>query len=490
MFDNLFINILNLSYVASFVIAFVLIARFLIKNKVPKIFLYLLWIPVFFKLVCPFSFESIWGLLPQESAPISTEIVYAVEPEINTGFTIIDDSINEILPASPDNGNSVNPIQIWLFIGQTIWITGISVLFIYSLISLIKLNSKLKIAMHLRDNIYIADHINSPFVIGIINPKIYLTANLSDCEQEYIIAHEQIHIKRLDHITRAISFLILTIHWFNPLVWLAFVLSSKDMEMSCDESVMNKMDENIKSAYSSSLLRFAVAGNPIHPSPLAFGESDTKSRVKNIMNYKKSSKITAAILTLSIIFFSIFLVSQKISNQTITVNQYDSLEVFTMSNVQNGEKISKTITDQEQISEFAEFFASATVGDDIISEEVTSPYYYQFYKNGKVAVEYIFQDNNYNSRYTDDGLKSIQYTSELSIDNQIKSELELIEAEQMIKLEEIIDKELEALQEQKELLEAELIEQEKIIKESEEILEELQAELEAQEEVLIQSIQE
>lgn len=472
MFDTLFIDILNMSYIASFVIIFVLITRFLMK-KVPKIFVYALWIPVLFKLICPFSFESIWGLLPTETTPISYEIVYEATPEIYTGFTSIDNTVNSVLPTSPEIGNSINPIQVWLFIGQTIWLIGIAVLLIYSIISLIKLNLKLKISMNLRDNIYIADYITSPFVIGFIKPKIYLPPNLSEHEREYIIAHEQIHIKRFDHITRLVSFVVLAVHWFNPFVWLAFILSNKDMEMSCDEAVMNKLDKDIKSDYSNSLLRFAVSKNVIHPTPLAFGESDTKARIKNIMKYKKVNKITAVVLGLAIAVFGIFLVSENISNQAVneiaTDNEYDNLEVFSMSNVQEGEKISTSLTNQEEILALLSYFESGTITSDSNTQDSTNPYYYRFCKDDEVVLEYIFQDNDFSLMYTEDGLKNVEYSGDLSLSDSLIAQLEKFEND-------VIEKE-ELLQNELDELEIELIEEERKTTEDYSELEFMQSEL-------------
>ncbi len=288
MLDDLFLSVLNMSLFASYVIVFVLLARLVLK-KSPKVFSYALWGVVLLRLLCPLSFESALSLIPIGKQPISQNIIYSQTPQISTGMTVVDNMINPILPAPTDVGASINPIQVWLFIGEIVWILGIVVILIYSIISFMKLSRSLITSTPLKDNIYLADHISTPFVLGMIRPKIYLPSSLLENEQNYIIAHELCHIKRFDHITRMLSFLALSIHWFNPLVWIAFVLSGKDMELSCDESVMKSMDIDIKAEYSQSLLRFSTSKRMIHATPLAFGEGNTKGRVKNVLNYKKSA---------------------------------------------------------------------------------------------------------------------------------------------------------------------------------------------------------
>ena len=310
LLDRLFISVLNMSFVAIYVIIFVIIARLLLK-KAPKIFSYALWGVVLLRLLCPFSFESNIGLLPSNTQPIPQDIVYQAIPEINTGINMIDSSINKVLPPVVHPDASINPIQIKIFIYGHIWLIGIAIMAIYSLVQLIKLRKKLIGAIPLKDNIYLADHISSPFVMGLIRPKIYLPSNLSESEQDYIIAHENHHIKRFDHITRILAFIALSVHWFNPFVWFAFILSGKDMELSCDEAVLKKMDKDIRAEYSSSLLRFATGRKLMTATPLAFGEGDTKGRVKNVMKYKKPVIWVSAICFILVSVVAVSLMSNS-----------------------------------------------------------------------------------------------------------------------------------------------------------------------------------
>mgnify|MGYP000913796721 CR=1 FL=1 len=285
MFEKIFLQILNMSFTASFVIILVLIARLLLK-KSPKGLSYALWGVVLFRLICPFSFESMFSLLPAKINPISQDIVYAPIPTIDTGIPAINHTVNQLLPAATPAA-SVNPLQIWVFIGTMVWLLGMAILLIYSIVSLVKLQMRLKNAVHEKDNIYLAEHLDTPFVMGIIRPKIYLPASLTEREKRYILLHEQMHIRRFDHVIKIVSFFVLCLHWFNPLVWIAFFISGKDMEMSCDEAVIKQLGSNVKKEYSSSLLTLATGRRIIGGSPLAFGEGDTKGRIKNVLNYKK-----------------------------------------------------------------------------------------------------------------------------------------------------------------------------------------------------------
>lgn len=301
MLDKLFLQLLNMSFTGGIVILFVLAVRLPLK-KAPKIYSYVLWSVVLFRLICPFSFESALSLLPTKANPISQDIVYMAQPQVDTGVFAINNVVNGSLPpASP--ATSINPLQIWLFIGSLIWLAGMAVMLIYSIVTLLKLNRRLQEAVYFRGNIYLSDRIETAFVIGLFQPKIYLPANLTEKEQEYILLHEETHIRRFDHIIKIVSFLVLCFHWFNPLVWLAFFLSNKDMEMSCDEAVIKKLGHEVKKDYSSSLLTLATGRAIVGGTPLAFGEGDTKSRVKNVLRYKKPAVwvMAAAILVVAVV---------------------------------------------------------------------------------------------------------------------------------------------------------------------------------------------
>lgn len=321
MLDAVFLSVLNMSITASLVTLVVLPVRFFLK-KAPKIFSYALWSVVLFRLICPFSFESSIALLPINSTPISQDILYSAQPRINTGLVTVDNIVTTILPVS-NIGDSVNPLQVLMHVGSIIWFAGMAAMSIYSIIQLVRLKQRLIGSTPLRDNIYLSDHISSPFVMGLIKPKVYLPSSMAKTEHTFIIAHEEYHIKRYDHIARIVSFAALTVHWFNPFVWFAFILSGKDMEMSCDEAVMRKMGTDIRAEYSESLLRFATGRKSINVTPLAFGEGDTKDRVKNVMRYKKPmfgvALVSVVICVAVIICFSVNPVRLPVDNSVNAV---------------------------------------------------------------------------------------------------------------------------------------------------------------------------
>ena len=302
---RLFPIVCNMSLTASVVILAVLAVRLLLR-RAPKVFSYALWAVVLFRLLCPVSVTSAVSLMGALGAPAQerTQRTSAVEyvpadimirgtaPAVTqlpqpplpaeTGGAVSDapaDTAPAAVPAMSFN----EPV----FILTLIWLAGMVLLLAYSLVSLLRLRRRLVGTVRLRDNIYLADHIPSPFVMGLFRPKIYLPSTLTETERGYILRHEQYHLRRRDHLVKFLSFLALCIHWFNPLVWAAFVLSGKDMEMSCDEAVVRELGEDIRADYSASLLSLATGRRIVAGMPLAFGEGDTGSRIRNLLNWKR-----------------------------------------------------------------------------------------------------------------------------------------------------------------------------------------------------------
>lgn len=326
---DLLIAILNMSLKASYVILFVMLVRLLLK-KAPKFISYALWSVVAFRLILPFSFESILSIMPKSTNanPIPRDIVYQQTPQIRSGIKAADHIVNSSLPA-PSALASINPMQIYMFIATCIWIFGLVGMLIYSLVSVIRLKRQLKEAQLLEDNIFEVGNLKTPFVLGIIKPKIYLPAGLNPEERVYIVMHEQTHIRRADHVIKIMTFIILSIHWFNPLVWIAFVLMSKDMELSCDEHVLKEMKEDVKKPYANSLLSLAMGGHMINGSPLAFGEGNVKARIKNVLNYKKPSFWMIAISIIAVAVIGVALITnpkQKDPIQKDLIQQEDIAE--------------------------------------------------------------------------------------------------------------------------------------------------------------------
>lgn len=315
--SSCFITVLNMSLTASYAVLAVIIVRLLLK-RAPKIFSYALWAVVLFRLVCPLSFESTFSLIPNNHEIIPHDIIYSQNPAISTGVAIADKTINQstqsaLPPVNP--AASVNPMGIALEIGATIWILGIIVLLAYGLISYYRLKRTLSAATLVGDNVYEADGIGTPFVLGLIKPRIYIPAILPGNELGYIIKHEETHIRRCDHIIKPAAFLALVIHWFNPLIWISYFLMVKDMEMSCDESVIKQFNQDIRASYSNSLLSFSLKQSGLL-SPLAFGESSIKSRIKNVLNYKRPAFWVIIVAVIAVAGMGIGLAANPVGSVT------------------------------------------------------------------------------------------------------------------------------------------------------------------------------
>lgn len=353
--STLFLEILNMSITASYVILFVILVRLLLK-RAPKIFSYLLWSVVFIRLVSPFSFESGFSLIPLNKKTLPNNIIYSQTPEIQSGIAVIDKTVNSYLPSAAVE-TSVNPLQLWIGLGGTLWLIGIGILLLYSIFTAIRLRNKLTGATLLQDNFYETGTISTPFVFGVINPKTYLPLDLSEKEKDYIIKHEETHIRRFDHVIKPMAFLVVCVHWFNPLVWIAFFLMSDDMEHSCDERVLKEMGNGIKKDYSSSLLSLSSGKRIIGGCPLAFGENKTKGRIMNILNYKKPAFwiVIAGVILVAVV--SIGLLSNPITSK-LTIedyaNQYiqEQIDILEASKLNNVKILDKKITKLELVGTF------------------------------------------------------------------------------------------------------------------------------------------
>ena len=285
--SDLFLKIVNMSISASWLVVAVLILRLVLK-KAPKWVNVLLWGIVAVRLICPFSFESALSLIPSaETFP--KKIISGPSFDVQTGITPIDNRINDYLgdryfegvTVPTNNGNNVMTIL------TIVWIIGILLLAAYTIISYQRLNRKVDTAVHYKDNIFQSENVSSPFVLGIINPRIYLPFSMNEQDMEHVVAHEQAHIRRKDHWWKPLGFLLLTIHWFNPLMWLAYVLLCRDIELACDEKVIKGLGNEQRADYTQALVACSVNRRMIAACPLAFGEVGVKERVKSVMNYKK-----------------------------------------------------------------------------------------------------------------------------------------------------------------------------------------------------------
>ena len=285
--SNLFLKIINMSISASWLVLAVLLLRFVLKNA-PKWINVLLWGIVAVRLACPFSIESALSLIPSAET-ISPGIMMENTPSVQTGIPAINSVINPVIGNSlaPVPGASANPLQIWIPILSIIWVVGVAALILYTAVSYWRLRRKVSEAVILRDNIFQSENVASPFVLGIIKPKVYLPYHMDGRDLNHVVAHEQAHIRRRDHWWKPLGFLLLTIHWFNPLMWLAYVLLCRDIELACDEKVIKELGNEQRADYTQALVTCSVNRRMIAACPLAFGEVGVKERVKSVMNYKK-----------------------------------------------------------------------------------------------------------------------------------------------------------------------------------------------------------
>jgi beta-lactamase regulating signal transducer with metallopeptidase domain len=336
---SVFITILNMSIAASAVALAVMLVRIPLR-KSPKVFSYALWGVVLFRLVFPFSIDAAFSLMPTASNAIPLDIIYSQTPAIQTGILLVDAPINSaintvvasanLVAIDPDRNAGVNqgdyapantatggnPIQMALRIAGYIWLAGATIMLIYAVVGYIRLKRRVYYATLIRDNVYESDSIKTPFVLGFLSPKIYMPLGIEQQQYDYILKHEQTHIKRLDYLTKPLAFVVLSLHWFNPVIWVAYILMSKDMEMSCDEAVLKKTDADIRKDYSSSLLDRSIRKADLI-TPLAFGESNVKSRIKNVLVFKKPSTWLTIVSFMIVIVFLFTFASNRSSGYLI-----------------------------------------------------------------------------------------------------------------------------------------------------------------------------
>lgn len=316
MSSTFFIKLLNMSCQAALTVCFVLIARQILSwIHAPKRYAYYLWIIPFIRMVCPFSFKSPISLIPEGAAPIPAHIIYDMEPRIHTGSAVLDQSVSRLLPPGNPSG-SVNPLQIWLWMAGYIWFLVLIFILAYSVITYVRLRKKLVGSICMDGNIYLADHIDAPFVLGIFKPRIYLPSELQGEEFSYILEHERTHIKRQDPLFKLLAYLITAMHWFNPFAWIAFRYFCQDMEMSCDEQVLASMGIGIRKEYADSLLRLSVGKFRMKAVPLAFGEDNVKARIKNIVKYRKPVLAVVIAAGLGCAVLAVALLSDPVNPET------------------------------------------------------------------------------------------------------------------------------------------------------------------------------
>ncbi len=311
--SGIFLKLLNLSISASWLVLVVLALRLVLK-RAPKWVNVLLWGMVALRLMLPFSIESALSLIPSAET-LSPEVVqFDPAPTITSGVELIDNAVNpslsESFAAAPLA--SVNPLYVWTYLAGWVWLIGLAAMLLYALVSYLRLRRRVSASIPLRENIYVCDEVPSPFILGIVRPRIYLPSALDETQRGSVLSHERAHLARRDHWWKPLGYALLAVYWFNPLLWLAYTLLCRDIELACDERVLRGMDAGQVKDYSSALLACSVPRRMLAACPLAFGEVGVGARVKNALRYKKPAFwVVAASVIVCIVVAVCFLTNPR-----------------------------------------------------------------------------------------------------------------------------------------------------------------------------------
>ena len=352
-----FLKLLNLSISASWLVLAVLVLR-LISKRSPKWMNVLLWGIVALRLMLPFSIESALSLIPSAETVSPAVVQFDPAPTITSGVNIIDNAVNpslsEHFAAAPTM--SVNPLYVWTYLAGWVWLIGLGVMLLYALVSYLRLRRRVSVSLCVRENIYLCDAISSPFILGVVKPHIYLPSGLDEVQRQNVLSHERAHLTRRDHWWKPLGFALLAVYWFNPMLWLAYALLCRDIELACDEQVIRTMDESAVKTYFTVLLACSMPRKAVITCPLAFGEVGVKERVKNALHYKKPAFwVVAASVAVCVIVAVCFLTNPEHE----TMKWAKSLRVEDVARI---EQINMTRTPDKQYKdldaeEFAEIVA-------------------------------------------------------------------------------------------------------------------------------------
>ena len=304
-----FLKLLNLSISASWLVLVVLVLRFVWKRS-PKWMNVLLWGIVALRLMLPFSIESALSLIPSAETVSPAVVQFDPAPTITSGVSVIDNAVNpslsEHFAAVPTA--SVNPLYVWAYLAGWVWLIGLGAMLLYALVSYLRLRRRVSVSLCVRENIYLCDAISSPFILGVVKPRIYLPSGLDEVQRQNVLSHERAHLARRDHWWKPLGFALLAVYWFNPVLWLAYTLLCRDIELACDERVIRTMDESAVKTYSTVLLACSMPRKAVITCPLAFGEVGVKERVRNALHYKKPAFwVVAASVTVCVVVAVCFL---------------------------------------------------------------------------------------------------------------------------------------------------------------------------------------
>jgi len=401
---DIFLKFLNMSITAGWLILAILCVRILFR-KMPKWVNCLLWGVVAVRLLIPFSIESIFSLQPS-AEPIKTQTIVEGEiltyvPSIESNFTIVEDTVNPILAESfaYEESESVAPLQVFTEVLGYIWLSGMIILLGFAAGSVVRLRLCVRESVRYKENVFICDAVKSPFILGIIKPSIYLSSALGEDEMKHILAHENAHLRRKDHLWKPLGYLLLSIYWFNPLCWIAYIMLCKDIELACDEKVIKAMDFGDKKEYSRVLLSCATQRRLVSVCPLAFGEVGVKERVKSVLNYKRPAFwITMMAIVVGIIVAVCFLTNPLSEDEQIAdhepIEEMDNESIAGIENELQEEKEESikendNVAGQEKIELITEEInveKSDVTHDGVADYIVTSMTYNPMYMDASTAL--------------------------------------------------------------------------------------------------------
>lgn len=328
--SSVFIEFLNMSITASWLILAVILIRFVFRNA-PKFIRCILWGLVGVRLICPISFESIFSLIPS-SETVPPDFIYSPAPSINSGIDAVNSTVNPVINRTVASVSSYTadltdyPARLITSAVSVLWIVGIAAMLVYGIVSYLRIRRRVSVSVCMKDNIYLCDDISTPFILGMFRPRIYLPSDIGE-NAGYVVAHEKSHLKRRDHWWKPLGFIVLSVYWFNPLVWAAYILLCRDIELACDERVIKEMDAENKKAYSEALLSCSIPRRMIMACPLAFGEVGVKDRIKSVLSYKKPAFWVITVAVIACIVAALCFMTNPEKSQ-INGKEYDASKYY------------------------------------------------------------------------------------------------------------------------------------------------------------------
>ena len=300
-----FLEVFNMSVTAGWLVLAIIVLRFLLK-KAPKGVICFLWLLVALRLIIPSTFESVMSFIPSAEV-VTEESLYSDTSMVNTGIPIVDNSVNPVISKTlePESGNSVNLMQVVIYVASYVWVVGMICMGLYAAVSYIRLRIKVREGVEDGKRIWLCDRIATPFILGVVRPKIYIPSSVEEKDKEFVIAHEKAHLKRKDHWWKPLGFALLTVYWFNPLMWVAYILLCKDIEYACDENVLKRLGTDCKKDYTNALINCSVSRRTVVVCALAFVEVGVKDRIKFVLSYKKPAVFMVVLASIVCVIFTV-----------------------------------------------------------------------------------------------------------------------------------------------------------------------------------------